>query len=360
MKVGIVTVHNVSNYGAVLQAYALKEIINNKHECYIIDFDNTHVSKSLKYIRFGRGFHAFLGMGKDILRLIPRLRVIRKFKKFIKFKMNLINLNSFEVSECDVFISGSDQIWNPACISSNKKFISEYFLSFANENQKKISYASSCGAYEFNNNEMKELKRYLSSYTSLSVREKTTSNFLSRELNRKVEHVLDPTLLLTKQEWLEKIGDNQCRGGDYILVYVIKKTKLLKETICTIKSKLNMKVILVEQGIYFDNIIDEHIRDAGPEDFISLINNAKFIITDSFHGTTFSVIFNKPFYSVSPGANVNRISSLLTMLDLKSRIIHKEENIKNINLDLDFSEANNRLMILINKSKEYLYSAIEY
>ena len=91
-----------------------------------------------------------------------------------------------------------------------------------------------------------------------------------------------------------------------------------------------------------------------------MINNAKFIITDSFHGTTFSVIFNKPFYSVSPGANVNRISSLLTMLDLKSRIIHKEENIKNINLDLDFSEANNRLMILINKSKEYLYSAIEY
>ncbi|MGR3268964.1 polysaccharide pyruvyl transferase family protein [Vibrio vulnificus] len=359
MKVGIITIHNVSNYGAVLQAFALKETVCRRHECYIIDFDNPHVSKSLKHIRLGLTFHAFLGMGKDILRILPRSRVIPKFKRFIFQKMNLVELNSLEISEMNVFISGSDQIWNPACVSPEKKFVSQYFLSFAEHSQKKISYASSCGAYEFNNDEVKELKRYLSSYKSLAVREKKTSEFLSNTLNRNVSHVLDPTLLLTKKEWLDKISDNSYRTGDYILVYVIKKTQLLKDTIRKIKSRLNMRVILVEQGLYFDSIIDEHIRDAGPEDFISLVNNAKFIITDSFHGTTFSVIFNKPFCSVSPGANVNRISSLLNTIGLENRIIHDHENIDNISLDMDFEEVNKLLFSQIEKSKEYLYSSIE-
>ncbi|TOP15144.1 polysaccharide pyruvyl transferase, partial [Vibrio parahaemolyticus] len=106
----------------------------------------------------------------------------------------------------------------------------------------------------------------------------------------------------------------------YILLYVIKKTPLLKQVINKLKEELNVKVILCEQGIHFDNVVDEHIRDAGPKDFISLFNNAKFVVTDSFHGTTFSLIFNKPFFSVSPGANVNRISSLLELVGLDSRI----------------------------------------
>ncbi len=97
-------------------------------------------------------------------------------------------------------------------------------------------------------------------------------------------------------------------------------------------------------------------------DFISLFNNAKFVVTDSFHGTTFSLIFNKPFFSVSPGANVNRISSLLELVGLDSRIIHDENSLKSIDLshyNLDFTEANERLEYERKKSKDYLFSSLE-
>ncbi|MGS4880494.1 polysaccharide pyruvyl transferase family protein [Photobacterium damselae] len=362
MKIGIITIHNVSNYGAVLQAYALKETIKTKYSCHIIDFDNRHVSKSLDYIRFGTNFHSCLGTVKDIFRIFPRMRVIPKFKYFINNHLDIIDFKSCKLDSLDVLVSGSDQIWNPACVTSTKEFIPEYFLSFANGKQKRISYASSCGSYSYSKEEYEKLKSYLSKYEALSTRELETSSYLSELTGRDVKHVLDPTLLFNKDEWLERIPDNKFRTDDYILLYVIKKTPLLKLTISKLKQKLGMKVILVEQGLYFDSIVDEHIRDAGPEDFISLFNNAKFIVTDSFHGTTFSLIFNKPFFSVSPGANVNRISSLLELVSLESRIIYNVECLEEIMKSqdkIDFDIVNARLMSEREKSKEYIFSSVE-
>jgi hypothetical protein len=350
----------VSNYGAVLQAFALKEAVKDFGDVKIIDFDNKHVSKSLKHIRFGTSLHSILGMGKDLCRLLPRIKVIKKFNSFLTDNMELTPFESKSLESFDVLISGSDQIWNPRCISPSLKFLSEYFLDFGNESQRKISYASSCGSYEFSSKELLVLKEYLEKYQYLGVRELKTSVMLTDLLDTEVQHVVDPTLLLTKEDWLIKLGDNNFRKEEYILVYVIKKTELLKNTIKYIKSALDLKVILVEQGLYFDNIIDEHIRDAGPEDFISLINNAKYIITDSFHGTTFSVIFNKPFVSVSPGANVNRISSLLEKIGLKDRIIHNSNNINELILDCDFKLANKALNEERIKSKNYLTKALTF
>ncbi|ASK56497.1 hypothetical protein CEQ48_17755 [Vibrio tarriae] len=362
MNVGIITIHNVSNYGAVFQAYALKEIVKKKYDVNIIDFDNRHVSKSLDYVRFGTTIHSFLGTAKDICRILPRLRVIPKFKKFIRDEMDIVPYNSDQIGKFDILISGSDQIWNPACVSQDKQFIPEYFLSFATANQKKIAYASSCGSYEYSSSEETILREYLSDYDALSTRESKASKYLSLLTKLDVEHVLDPTLLLTKNEWLDRLGDNNFREDDYILLYVIKKTPLLKKVIHKLKEDLKVKVILCEQGLYFDTIVDEHIRDAGPRDFISLFNNAKFVVTDSFHGTTFSLIFNKPFFSVSPGANINRISSLLEVVGLDSRIIHDESFLKSIDLSnytLDFTDVNKRLEIERKKSKDYLFSSLE-
>lgn len=362
MKIGIITIHNVSNYGAVLQAYALKELIKTKYDVNIIDYDNRNVSKSLDYVRFGASVHSCLGTVKDICRIIPRMRVIPKFKKFISEELDIVPYNVKQVGKFDILISGSDQIWNPACVSEDKKFIPEYFLSFATTNQKKVAYASSCGAYEYTPEEEAVLGAYLNVYDALSTRENKASKYLSSVIKKEVKHVLDPTLLLKKDEWLDRLGDNKFREGDYILLYVIKKTTLLKQVINKLKKELNIKVILCEQGLYFDSIVDEHIRDAGPRDFISLFNNAKFVVTDSFHGTTFSLIFNKPFFSVSPGANVNRISSLLDVVGLSSRIIYDENTLNYVNSslqNLDFTEANERLGAEIKKSKNYLFSSLE-
>nr|AXY99638.1 Polysaccharide pyruvyl transferase [Proteus vulgaris] len=361
MKIGIITIHNVSNYGAVLQSYALKEVIKDKYTVNIINFNNKHVSKSLDLIRFTPSLHGILGTIKDILRIIPRYRVINKFNNFILDELDLSEYNNKALTSFTTLISGSDQIWNPACISSNCKFRDEYFLSFATPQQKKISYASSCGAYEFNPEEEKVLAAYLNDYTYISSREYESSMYLSRITNKRVNFVLDPTLLLNKEQWINKIKPKKIIKEKFILLYVIKKTNLLKEVVKKIKFELNLKVILVEQGLYFSNIVDKHIRDAGPADFIGLVNDAEYIVTDSFHGTTFSIIFRKNFLSVSPGKNVNRIKSLLETLHLKNRLINNINDLNDvsINTDIDYHKSNIILREEIKKSKDYLFLAIE-
>lgn len=354
MKLGIVTIHNVSNYGAVLQSYALKEVVKEKHDVKIIDFDNRHVSKSLDLLRFNFSIHGLLGFGKDLCRFFPRSRVLKKFNAFLSSNMDIVKFDKQSLSSFDGFISGSDQIWNPACVSASRDFVPEYFLTFAKDNQFKVSYASSCGAYEFDELELSTLKNFLSSYKAIAVREHGTCDMLRSKLGLDVQHVLDPTLLLTKQEWLEKIGDNKFRKGKYILLYVIKKTPLLIQVVKHFKSKTGMKVLLVEQGLHFSAEIDEHIRDAGPEDFISLFNNAEYVITDSFHGTTFSLIFNRPFVTVSPGKNINRIESLLSKLDLQNRIIYSADDISGKDFNFSFDNANKVLDLEILRCKEYL------
>jgi hypothetical protein len=357
MKIGIITIHNVSNYGAVLQTYALQESLKSENVS-VIDFDNRYVSYSLDLIRTGKSFHAFLGMGKDLARLLPRYRVLNKFNKFINNNLNLLPFESAKINELDALISGSDQIWNPTCVSAENTFVPEYLLNFSQTGQILISYASSCGAYKFNPEELNSLKQNLEKYHALSVRESGTAELLTSLMNREVSHVIDPTLLLTKEEWLDKLGDNKFREKEYILVYVIKKTSLLKKVIKQIKEQLNIEVILINQGLFFDPIIDEHIRDAGPQDFISLFNNAKFVVTDSFHGTTFSLIFNKPFYSVSPGKNMNRISSLLNKLELEQRMIESELDEIKTSEPVPYDIANKLLNVEINKSKSYLFEAL--
>ncbi|MEZ9901683.1 polysaccharide pyruvyl transferase family protein [Vibrio breoganii] len=357
MKIGIITIHNVSNYGAVLQTYALQESLQSENVS-VIDFDNRHVSYSLDLIRTGTSFHALLGMGKDIARIWPRYRVLNKFNKFIKNNLNILPFESTKLHGLDALISGSDQIWNPACVSQEKKLVPEYLLNFAQEGQTVISYASSCGAYHFNSEELSTLKQHLEKYHALSVRESGTAELLTDLMKKDVSHVIDPTLLLTKEEWLNKLGDNKFRQEDFILVYVIKKTPLLKKVIKQVKDQLNMKVILINQGLFFDSIIDEHIRDAGPHDFISLFNNAKFVVTDSFHGTTFSLIFNKPFYSVSPGKNMNRISSLLNKIQLEQRMIESESDAINPTSVVPYDIANELLNAEREKSKNYLFKAL--
>ena len=356
MKIGLMTIHNANNYGAVLQAYALKEALKEFGEVEIIGYDNRHISISLDFIRFGFSFHHLLGMCKDICRLFPRIRAIRKFNEFINNQMDVVSYDeNRDYSDLDFCIAGSDQIWNPSCISADKKFNDMYFLQLNNAKFTKVSYASSCGAHNFSVLEEDYLESKLSSFKSLSVREKSTAENLTRIVGRKVSHVLDPTLLLNKDEWLSRFVLED-KKEDYILLF-IKKTPLLKATVKYFSDKLKLKVITVNQGLSAGVKVDEHIRDAGPNDFINLFNNAAFVITDSFHGTTFSVNFHKNFVAVSPGPNVNRIQSLLTILNLENRIMHTEKDIISANLNIDYVEPNKLLIDQVALSKNYLKTA---
>ncbi|QYA24392.1 polysaccharide pyruvyl transferase family protein [Gramella sp. MT6] len=367
MKVALITVQNANNYGAIFQAYALQNIISEKSEIEIINYENKHISRSFDIIRFKPTVHGVLGTGKDVFRLFPRYRVLKKFKRFIADNLQLTvplsknDLENFNWDNYEIFVAGSDQIWNPACISDNNILDSAYFLNFVPKGRKKISYASSMGAYTFSGEEMNQVKHLLQDFAALSVREKERQKQLKEELDREVHHVLDPSLLLPKTEYLKLIDGKtfDAPKSKYILLYTVPKVPLIKKAVKYFSEKLGYKVISIEQGLSAGAKVNKQYRDAGPLEFINLFQGAEFVITDSFHGVCFSVNFEKPFVAVSPGKNVNRMRSLLGALGLEERIIEQEEDFKNLNVSVDYKQPQRNLNEMRNSSLDFLFQSLK-
>jgi len=347
MKISLITTQNVNNYGAILQAFALQKILSRYGDVEVINYDNRHIGISFDLIRFKPTVHGLLGMGKDIFRIVPRYKVIKKFKAFIQKNMLLTKsfsseeLLSGELEHYDLYVAGSDQIWNPVCISKDNVIDPIYFLSFAPKESRKISYASSIGGYKFSANEEAQVTGLLEDFNAISVREKDTQILLNDFLNKDVEHVLDPTLLLSKKEWLEAFSI-EVKGGEkegYILLYTVPKIPLIRDTVDYFAKKTGLKVVTLDQGLSAGAKVDLHIRDAGPIDFLELFANAAFVITDSFHGTCFSINLEKPFAVLALGNHSNRIESLLTLIGLEGHLIKSAADFDKVNLEESFSTA---------------------
>jgi len=332
MKIALITTHNANNYGAILQTFATQEVLKKYGTVTIINYENRHLSISLDLIRFLPTFHGLLGMAKDVFRLFPRYRVLSKFQKFFDEYFNLSKIVTHyrieELSvEYDVYVAGSDQIWNPSCVSKSGKIDKAYFLDFAANEKTKISYASSMGGYQYTEAEELIVKSLLKSFNLISVREKDTKNYLEGLLGRQVEHVLDPTLLLSKDSWLTSLEIPKNNSIErYILFYCVPKLQGIKEIAKYYREKLGIKIIALDQGLSSGIKVDKHIRDAGPREFVELFANAEFIITDSFHGTCFSINFGKPFVVYTEGIHSNRIKSILEVTGLDDRLLNNTEN----------------------------------
>lgn len=366
-RIGIVTTHNTNNYGAVLQTYALQEVVSRYGDVKIINYDNRHISNSFDLIRFKPSIHGLLGMGKDICRLLPRRRVINKFMEFINEKLKLTRVCSSEellkgkAGVFDCYVAGSDQIWNPACVSGNGCLDPVYFLDFSPVGAKKVSYASSLGSYTFSDQEKLKLKEYLSDFSVVSVREQGAQSLLQEVLGRKVNHVLDPTLLLSKEEWLKSLNfpAQVLPKEKYILLYTVPKVPLVRSVVEYLSKRIGLRVVTIDQGLSAGAHVDEHIRDAGPLDFIRLFSEAEFVITDSFHGVCFSLNFGKPFVAVSPGKYANRIESLLSLVGLENRLVKSMADLARFRTDIDFEEAHENLLIARRASLDVLSTALE-
>jgi hypothetical protein len=348
MKISLITIHNANNYGAVLQAYATKKILSQYGEVCTIDYDNRFLNHHLDIFRFDMSVHGFKMLVHDLLRLPYRLKAIGRFKNFIKSTMNLTQkLTSDELMQgkagnFDIYISGSDQIWNPEIVSKDKFIDPIFFLSFAKKGSKKLSYASSIGHHIYTENEKKEVSKLLEDFKLITTRESDGVKKLQEILpSSDIYHVLDPTLLLSKEEWLKVLEVKlQESKKKYILVYSVPRTELIQKAIDYCAEKLNMKVVAIDQMLFpLSNKVDVHVKDAGPKEFVELYANASFVITDSFHGTCFAVNFGKAFVSVSAGKRANRIISLLTLLNINERLVNSEDDFQNIEFDIDYCKV---------------------
>lgn len=367
MKIGIVTFHNADNFGAVLQAYALQHYLYiNGHDVEIIDFRLKNIDESYALIwkpnSYLDGFkksilHPFYRLLKSVITIIIKPFKIRRRINFISFRIKYLNISSRYPSnkknfKHDIIICGSDQIWNPV---HTREFRPEYFGQIG-QCSKKISYAASMGEYSLQQEDGIIFKKLLNQLDYISVREEAAQQACIKYTNKSVKCVLDPVFLLDEKEWDEAIPTNKYDNSDYILVYnILKDEKIIKNAL-QLRDKYGYKIIEIEVKDSFKDDAYTKICSAGPKDFIELIKNAKIVLTSSFHGTAFSIIFKKTFYA----SKVTRIENLLKQINLENRLV---SNLKLSNEDvlmnIDYQNVTMKLNKLINESKNFLINSIE-
>ena len=260
----------------------------------------------------------------------------------------------------DVFVTGSDQVWNPSAQSS----IEPYFLTFAPEGAKKISYAASFGVSEIGLNLQERYKKYLSKYDYISVRERNACDIVKQLVDKDAEWVLDPTLLLNKDEWLKVAKQYVNIPERSVLVYTLFDSPAIFNLAKRIAHEKGISVLRITKRAYFVSRIDgiRNISDAGPAEFISLIAGADYVVTDSFHGTAFSVNLGIPFSVVvsSKKKNNSRMVSLLDVVGLGKHLITDDCDIESVEYEvsIDIKVVNQTVEAARNKSIDFLKKAI--
>lgn len=369
--VGIITFHGSHNHGSVLQAYATQCVVEKLgYSPEIIHFrmpsqKEYYALYQTKYgaMRFFRGlsllpFH------------VPRMKREAKFEKFIhtRYKLSGPELHSYRdlqsvAAKYDIYLSGSDQIWSPRIpefVMSETDYTGVYFLDFVHST-KKISYASSVGEATYD--ELLIRKRDLMEYAHISTREERGSEIIERIVGGSVKTVIDPTLLLTKNDWKKLCGPRLIKGH-YLFLYTLQGIRngagWIRE-LRYVSKKLGLPIVACSPFVPVIGPGIKSVINVGPEDFINLIMYADLVFTDSFHGTAFSVNFNRPFFSLTKETGTDvRKKSLLAGVRLERRGITDYRQIHRLtHFTADFSEANKRLECLRKDSLDYLKRALE-
>ncbi len=361
LKVKMLTFHNAENYGATLQAYALKETLKKLGtNPSFVNYENKAILADYKLIRTN-SLKSFFSS----LCFLPRnLKRKISFKSFSDAYLDANSKKYTEISQIeqdvetgDVFLAGSDQIWNPELTDGLSDI---YTLNFkTDKNIKRVIYGASLGNEELLQKHALDFKTKTEKLDYISVREQSIINPLENICGKKVEQVIDPTLLLDKSDWDKLISNNatiNLKDKKYILVYTLFESDEVTKIANYISKITGLKVIHFRKYNAYDNEY-MNLYSKGPIDFVNAFKNAEYVITNSFHGTVFSIIYEKKFYSVLPIARAGRIKDLLGTLNLSSRIV---ENMENINFDkeIDYTYAKEKIEEMKSQSIEYLKKGV--
>lgn len=379
MKIGILTIHSVNNYGAELQCCALyRKLQKMGYDAEVINFlfgihhDHDFTGEKLTVpISMKQKLKVkLLPIVQDMFCLFYQKNKALRNKRFDEFHATYNNLTkTVYPSVCslneanfdyDVFCIGSDQVWN----YEKGYSLEPFFACFDKKGTKKISYGSSIGLSSLSKEAEDVFKRELSGFTSLSVREQQASDLLQKLLNKDVDVVLDPTLILNSKEWLEVAKTDMCPKEKYVLVYIvtIKPCDYVLEVARKVAKEKGLKIVRICRDAYPEHSGNdvEEILTAGPSDFVGLFANAEFVVTNSFHGTVFSINFSKPFYSVikSRHSTNSRLTSILQKLALEDRILAVGSPLPEIK-DIDFTIPAQRLEAEREHSFSYIKKALD-
>ena len=343
-RIGVITIVKVNNYGAELQAMATTHVLHGMgFKVEIIDYCY-YKNWNFKDTRMSVPFIPLSKKGKFLYWLKYRLvnfmvawilpiilpsvqRRNRRFEEFHRINtpmskryMSMPELYNAKM-DYDVYIVGSDQVWNPSASSS----IEPYFLTFAPKHVKKIAYASSFGVSEIEGSLQSKYKKLLENIDYISVREQSGVDLVRCLTGQIATCVLDPTLMIANDNWDSIMRVYPNMPNKYILVYQLLPSESIYHLATNLAKELDCAVYYLAKRAYGIKVPSgiKTIKDAGPAEFVWLIKNASCVITNSFHGTAFSVNFSVPFYSVldSKRKGNARIVSLLESVDLMNRIV---------------------------------------
>lgn len=367
-KVDIITLHRTVNYGSVLQAYATQYVLKKMgYDVEFIDYypERLHMTGMLKRIK-----NKSECLKKSIiLRTIARIAIfpsyIKRFFVFKTFVKKYINTTKKtyktedelekDIPNADVYCTGSDQVWN---VGWNEKIDYPFFLKFVPDEKKRIAYSASFGKSKLEDWEKKETKKLLERYSHIAMRENSGVKILEDlGINDGIQ-VLDPTLLLNKEEWKNLISDKY-KGKKYIFMYNINHNKKLDEYANKLAKKKNLKLIYVSYNFH-DCFKKGNLKcNTKVENFLSLIANAEYVLTDSFHCTAYSINFNKQVVVAYPEKFSTRLASIVELTGIENRVIDDYNDLEICDRPIDFEKANNVLEKERKKSLNFLKKAIE-
>lgn len=367
-KIGTITFHSSYNYGSNLQAYALQRFVEKicKNNCkYEIINLRTNIQKNMYKLCFEKTNLKYII--KSIIFYFQKADLIEKNRKFEEFIQNELNItkeyNTLDelkkaYFDYDYCISGSDQLWNLNALD----FDWANFLEFTNKGEK-VSYAASFGpkSQSWTKDEQLRIKKDLLKYKCISVRDEASYDNVFKLTGLKPEINVDPTMLLTIDDWNKLIDSERKISKKYIVLYDLKGELETFKIAKKIGKLLKMPVYIIKDNIKAQMFLSlKKYYNCGPKDFLNLIKNAEMVLSTSFHGTVFSVIFHKPFLVIN-GANDFRINTLLKKMALEDRTVEKD-NIKEKCQEvykIDFKKSDALLKKEQEKAKDYLIKALE-
>lgn len=379
MKIIIVTQPLRANYGGLLQAFALQKICKNLgHDASTDLYGRTHPSTLVQFFKVQFIYsNAFIGIRKLISKFIPSKRKellysiqLKETNRFIDKNISTCKLfNSFNkinrklLSTCDAIIVGSDQVWRTAC-----SHLPSYFLNFTSDTTiKRIAYSASFGIdnwSQFNPELTDECEMLAQRFTAISVREDSGLDLCKKHLHVDATHTLDPTMLLNKDDYLKVIEDSDSSTHDKsMMTYVLDNSPEKHKLIDYLANKLKLTPIQVMPQEQLSSSTRNYDACVSPpvSDWLRGFRDAEFVLTDSFHGTVFAIIFNIPFLSiVNKSRGAARFESLLKLFHLENRLIESIEDITDAHLKpIDFAPVNAAWNEQKEHSLRYLKDALD-
>ena len=328
MKADIITLHYINHYGSLLQTYATTRMFEKMgFEAEIIDYIRPNAQEK-ELIRAGLESK---GYGKNVLKkagfVISKKIENKKRKEFSErflkknVRMTRLFVDYYDLKknppEADVYVTGSDQTWNS---DYNGGILPAYYLDFAPEGKKRIGYSVSIGMPEIPAAEQEQTREYVMKYSAISVRENTAKQLLETLGYKNVTHILDPTLVLNRDDWMPMVAKRMIKGK-YIIIYKLNPSPELEEFAVKLAEETGCQIVRMSYYLNHLKLRGKMIYSPEVEEFLSLIYHADYVLTDSFHCLAFSINFGKEFFAFYPGKYSTRLRSLLELTNTTDRVI---------------------------------------